>query len=217
MQLNIAMLGPPGAGKGTQASQLAGARNVPRISTGDILREAAQLETEFGRAVQATMDSGGLVGDEVMISIVRERLMREDTREGVVLDGFPRTVAQAEALDAILVDRVPLMVLDIAVPSDELLRRLAFRRVCRQCGEIFGNSSGSECVKCGGVVQQRSDDRESIVRERLKVYARDSEPLTNYYRGRLTFAEIDGSGTPDVVERLVNAAIDRFQGSVERD
>ena len=215
MQLNVAMLGPPGAGKGTQASQLAGPRNVPKISTGDILREAARLETEFGREVQAIMDSGGLVSDEVMIGIVRERLMREDAREGFVLDGFPRTVAQAEALDAILVDRAPLMVLDIAVPSDELVRRLASRRVCGQCGEIFGDGSGSECVKCGGALQQRNDDRESIVRERLKVYARNSEPLTSYYRGRLTFAEIDGSRTPDVVERLVNETIDRFQGSVE--
>ena len=178
MQLNIAMLGPPGAGKGTQASQLGEVRNVPRISTGDILREAAQLETEFGRAVQATMDTGGLVSDEVMIGIVRERLVREDALEGFVLDGFPRTVAQAEALDEILVDRDPLIVLDISVPSDELVRRLAARRVCGECGEIFGDKLGTECGKCGGALVQRSDDRESIVHERWKVYARDSEPLT---------------------------------------
>jgi adenylate kinase len=204
MQLNIAMLGPPGAGKGTQASQLGEVRNVPRISTGDILREAAQLETEFGRAVQATMDAGGLVSDEVMIGIVRERLVREDALEGFVLDGFPRTVAQAEALDTILVDRDPLIVLDISVSSDELVRRLAARRVCGECGEIFGDHLGTECGKCGGALVQRSDDR-------------DSEPLTSYYRGRRTFAEIDGSRTPDVVERLVQEAIDRFQGSPERD
>lgn len=217
MQLNIAMLGPPGAGKGTQASQLGEVRHVPRISTGDILREAAQLETEFGRAVQATMDAGGLVSDEVMIGIVRERLVREDALEGFVLDGFPRTVAQAEALDTILVDRDPLIVLDISVPSDELVRRLAARRVCGECGQIFGDDLGTECGKCGGALVQRSDDREAIVRERLKVYARDSEPLTSYYLGRRTFAEIDGSRTPDVVERSVQEAIDRFQGSPEQD
>ncbi|HJO37434.1 MAG: adenylate kinase [Vicinamibacterales bacterium] len=212
MALNIVLLGSPGAGKGTQAVQLAGARKVPKISTGDILREAVQSATELGRTAKAIMDRGELVSDDVMIGIVRERLARDDARAGFILDGFPRTVAQAEALDAILADRDPLMVLDIAVSPDEVVRRLGARRVCGACGAIFGDGAAAAvCPTCGGTLVQRSDDAESVVRERLKVYARDTEPLTRYYRERRTFAEIDGAQPADEVGRAVSEAVDRLQ------
>ena len=128
------MLGPPGAGKGTQAERFARAHGVPKVSTGDILREAVQANTELGRAAKATMDAGTLIGDDVMIGIVRERLEREDALRGFVLDGFPRTVVQAGALDQLIDGRGPLVVIDIAVPDDVLIRRLATRRICSKCG-----------------------------------------------------------------------------------
>src|SRR5262245_28024526 len=134
MALNLIVLGPPGAGKGTQAERLARARGIPRISTGDILREAVAAGSDLGRRAKAIMDRGELVGDDVMVRIVRERLNSPDAAAGFVLDGFPRTVAQAEALDAIVAGRDPLIVVDVAVPEVELLRRLATRLVCESCG-----------------------------------------------------------------------------------
>ena len=217
MGCNIVMLGPPGAGKGTQAGPLAGSRNLPRISTGDILREAVQSTTELGRIAEVTIARGELVSDEVVIGIVRERLAREDTQAGFVLDGFPRTITQAEALDVMLADRAPLIVLKITVPAEELLRRLSARCVCGQCSAIFGDGvAGSPCAQCGGPLVQRNDDRESVVRERLEVYARDTEPLTNYYRERQTFAEIDGAQPTNIVRRSVEAAVGRLQGAARR-
>jgi adenylate kinase len=134
MALNLLMLGPPGAGKGTQAERFARTRGIPKISTGDILREAVQAGTEIGRRAKAIMDSGELVRDDVLIGIVKERLDRDDARSGFVLDGFPRTVEQAEALDAIMAGRDPLIVVEIEVPEAELMRRLASRLVCEDCG-----------------------------------------------------------------------------------
>src|SRR5262245_17250676 len=134
MALNLIMLGPPGAGKGTQAERFARSRGVPKISTGDILREAVQAGTDLGRRAKAIMDRGELISDDVMIGIVRDRLDRDDARGGFVLDGFPRTVAQAEALDKIMNGRDPLIVLDIVVPLSELVRRLASRLICEDCG-----------------------------------------------------------------------------------
>ena len=128
------MLGPPGAGKGTQAERLSRTRKLPKISTGDILREAVQAGTDVGRAAQKTMEAGNLVGDDIMIGIVQERLDRDDARSGFVLDGFPRTVVQATALDRMVDGRGPLVVLDIVVPEDVLVRRLATRRICSKCG-----------------------------------------------------------------------------------
>jgi adenylate kinase len=138
MALTVIMLGPPGAGKGTQAERLARSRGIPRISTGDILREAVQAGTEIGRRAKAIMDRGELVSDDVLIGIVRERLEYPDALGGFVLDGFPRTVAQAEALDAITEDRGPLIALDIVVPEAELVRRLSARMICEDCGWTAG-------------------------------------------------------------------------------
>jgi adenylate kinase len=210
MALNLIMLGPPGAGKGTQAERFAKDNGIPKISTGDILREAVRTGTPLGLQAKAIMDRGELVGDDVMIGIVRERLERADAIRGFILDGFPRTVAQAAALDAIMAGRDPLIVIDIAVPEDELVRRLASRRICESCGlNAEGEAAASgTCQRCGGTLKQRADDTESVVRERLTVYRRNTEPLIDYYRARPTFRSIDGAQAQDRVALALAAAID---------
>jgi adenylate kinase len=205
--LNVVMLGPPGAGKGTQAERLAQRRGLPKISTGDILREAVQAHTPLGCIAKATMEAGRLVGDDVMIGIVQERLDREDARRGFVLDGFPRTVDQATALDRLIDGRGHLVVLDIVVPEDILVRRLAFRRICGRCGANAAVEWEATCGKCDGALIARADDSEEIVRERLKVYLRQSKPLVDYYSARGTFRSVDGHQPADVVTMAVEAAV----------
>lgn len=217
MATNLIVLGPPGAGKGTQAERVARHRGIPKISTGDILREAVQAGTEVGLRAKAIMDSGRLVSDDVMIDIVRERLGRRDTAEGFVLDGFPRTVAQAVALDEIVAGRDPLIVVDIVVPETELIRRLASRLVCGDCGTNAPNDGldgqPAKCTVCGGVLVQRADDDEAVVRKRLAVYHRDTRPLVEFYRSRPTFRSIDGAQRPDRVAAELSAAIEAATGS----
>jgi adenylate kinase len=210
MALNLLMLGPPGAGKGTQAERFARSRGIPKISTGDILREAVHAGTEIGLRAKAIMDRGELVHDEVMIGIVRERLERPDVVPGFVLDGFPRTVAQASALDVIMTGRDPLIVLDIVVPEEELVRRLGTRLICVDCGHNAppGSVAGGQCMVCGGKLVQRTDDNLAVVVERLKVYHRQSEPLVEYYRVRPTFRSINGAQAPDRVAADLIAAIE---------
>jgi adenylate kinase len=205
--LNVVMLGPPGAGKGTQAERFARSHALPKISTGDILREAVTSGSDLGRVAKATMDRGELVGDDVMIGIVCERLKRGDTLRGFVLDGFPRTVAQATALDGLMSDRGPLVVVDIVVPEDVLLRRLAARRICGSCGVTAPIDWISACGICGGTLVIRTDDGDGIVRERLKVYQRETRPIVEFYSGRPTFRMIDGNQPPDVVTASMDAAI----------
>ena len=205
--LNVIMLGPPGAGKGTQAARLAGLRGVPWISTGDILREAVQTGTRLGCVARATMEAGNLVGDDVMIGIVSERLGRDDARVGFVLDGFPRTVVQASALDRMVDGRGPLIVLDIVVPEDVLVRRLASRRICSSCGTNASPEAVEKCLNCGGQLIVRTDDGDAIVRERLKVYQRQTKPLVDYYSARGTLRAIDGNQRPDIVTKKVNEAV----------
>lgn len=209
MALNLMLLGPPGAGKGTQARRLARGFRVPHIATGDILREAVELGTPLGRAAAVIMDAGRLVGDDIVIGIVRDRLQRPDASTGFVLDGFPRTVAQAEALDAMLERRSPLVVIDIAVDDADIVRRLSKRRVCTACGTIVGatrTSPPAVCPECDGALVQRRDDRESVVRERLAVYRELTAPLIDYYRDRPTFRSVDGSRSPDEVAAAVAEA-----------
>jgi adenylate kinase len=210
MALNLLMLGPPGAGKGTQAGRFARSRGIPKISTGDILREAVHAGTEIGRRAKTVMHRGELVGDDVMIGIVRERLEQPDALDGFVLDGFPRTVAQASALDVIMTGRDPLIVLDIVVPEAELVLRLGTRLICENCGANapFQGDAAAACSHCGGRLVQRADDNQSVVLERLKVYHRQSEPLVEYYRVRPTFRSIDGAQPPDRVAADLVAAIE---------
>ena len=207
MALNLMLMGPPGAGKGTQARRLARGFRVPHVATGDILREAVEMNSPLGRAAAAIMDAGQLVGDEIVIGIVRHRLQRPDAATGFVLDGFPRTVPQAEALDAMLDRRNPLVVIDIAVEDADIIRRLSKRRVCTACGTIVGaaveGTPPSACPDCGGALAQRRDDHESVVQERLSVYRQRTAPLIDYYRKRPTFRSVDGSLTEDEVAAAV--------------
>jgi len=210
--LNLVMLGPPGAGKGTQAKRLAEARGIPHISTGDMLRAAVAQGTELGRRAQAVMASGALVGDDIIIGLVRERLAKPDAAAGFVLDGFPRTVPQAEALDAVLAGKDPLVVVEVAAEDEELVRRLTSRRVCSACGANAdvpapGEPVPERCARCGGTLTQRADDREEVIRERLRVYARETRPLVEYYGGRPTFRRVNGAQAPDGVAREIEAAL----------
>lgn len=205
--LNVVMLGPPGAGKGTQSERFARTHGLPKIATGDILRDAVMTGTPMGQAAKATMDAGELVGDDVMIGIVGDRLHRPDTTTGFVLDGFPRTVTQATALDAIMDGRGPLVVIDIMVPEDVLLRRLAARRICGTCGVNAPIEWTSGCGQCGGALVHRTDDSDGIVAGRLKVYHLQTRPIVEFYSGRPTFRIIDGNQPPDVVTSSMDEAI----------
>ena len=204
------MLGAPGAGKGTQAEQVARAREIPKISTGDILREAVHNGTDIGRRASDIMARGELVNDDVMIGIVRERLDQKDVRNGFILDGFPRTVIQAAALDEIVKGRDPMVVVEIVVPQDELVRRLSRRMVCEQCGETAHGAAAKvpDCLRCGGRLVQRSDDHDAVVLERLKVYNRQTQPLVEYYQTRPTFRSVNGSQASDRVAADLMAAIE---------
>ena len=208
MALNVIMLGPPGAGKGTQAERFAQKHGLPRISTGDMLRDGINQRLPLALQAKDKMDRGELVDDETMVGIVRERLSRPDTKKGFVLDGFPRTRFQGQALDEIMAEREDgqLVVVDIVVPEEELVRRLAARRICSKCG-TNADSGDSVCQQCGGTLVPRSDDDERVVRERLKVYTRQSKPLVEFYRDRPTFRVVDGAQQPDRVFQQIEAAI----------
>ena len=213
MALNVMMMGPPGAGKGTQAERFARERRLLKISTGDILREAVQSQTPLGQQAKAIIDAGKLVDDATMIGIVRERLLQPDAMGGFVLDGFPRTVTQAEALDAIMAERDggPLVVVEVVVPQAELVKRLSTRRICGSCGfnaEPFDGGAGNRCKRCGGEFVQRTDDSEEVVLKRLRIYDRDTRPLVNYYKDRPTFRVVNGAQSPERVAADLDAAID---------
>jgi adenylate kinase len=213
MPLRVVMLGPPASGKGTQAARLARARRIPQISTGDILRGVAASATELGSRVKALIDRGELVGDGEMTAIVEERLARPDAADGYILDGFPRTVPQARALDGMPSGK-GLVIIELAAGDAELLRRMEGRRVCSRCAAIAepGLTRGDACVRCGGAMVTREDDRDAGVRQRrIEVYARESRPLLDYYRGRPTFRSIDAAQTPDRVEQEIAVSIDAMR------
>ncbi len=212
MGLNVIMMGPPGAGKGTQAERFAREHGVPKISTGDILRDGMKTKLPAALEAKAKMDRGELVDDATMIEIVRNRLLQPDTTPGFVLDGFPRTVTQARALDQLIDERGngPLVVVDVMVPEKELIRRLAGRRICSKCGNNAEPSDGAArpvCGKCGGALVQRSDDSDEVVSERLKVYVRQTQPLVDYYRERPTFRVVNGAQAPDRVAHELDTVI----------
>jgi adenylate kinase len=207
----LALLGRQGSGKGTQCTRLSRHYVVPHISTGEILRGAVKEGTDLGRQAKAIMDAGKLVPDDVMIGIVDERLQRDDTRaRGYVLDGFPRTVRQAEALGELTVDASLDLVVNLDVPEEVVLRRLAGRRVCVDCGTNYSQDTPPRddwtCDVCGGKVVQRDDDTEEAIRERLAAYDRETAPLIDWYERKGLLVIVDGLGTPDeVTDRLVRA------------
>jgi len=212
MGLNVIMMGPPGAGKGTQATRFARERGLVRIPTGDILRDAIKAQSPLGHKVAVKMDRGELVDDDTMIEMVGERLAQPDTAAGFLLDGFPRTVPQAQALDALMDARAngPLIVVDVRVPLQELVRRLDSRRICGSCGsnaDPFAAAT-SRCGKCGGMFVQRIDDNRDVVIERLKVYERQTYPLVEFYQGRPTFRVVNGAQAPEKVAFELDTVID---------
>ena len=200
------MLGPPGAGKGTQAERFAKSRHVARISTGDVLRSARIGSADVERKARALMAKGQLVEDDLVIGIVRDRLVQADAAGGFVLDGFPRTLAQADALDEMLDGREPLVIIDIEVPEETLFERLQSRRVCAKCGTPAASGLAS-CASCGGSLVGRNDDDLRVVRERLRVYARESQPLVEFYRRRQTFRTVDGDQSLEAVAADISAAV----------
>ena len=212
VSVRLVMLGPPGAGKGTQAERFARARQVPRISTGDVLRQARIGSPELERRARATMDAGRLVEDDLVIGIVRDRLVEPDAKHGFVLDGFPRTLTQAEALDLLLDDRQPLIVVDIEVPEETLVERLRTRRICGKCGTP-AVSGLAACASCGGPLVQRSDDELRVVQQRLRVYARESQPIVEFYRRRPSFRSVDGDQPLESVAADISAAVASVVGA----
>jgi adenylate kinase len=208
MELNLVMLGPPGAGKGTQARQLRRRWNIPHISTGAMLREAVQAGTPLGREVAAIMETGGLIDDEVITRVVTERLAQPDTKKGFLLDGFPRTIPQARALDEIVAGRAPLIIIEIVLSQAEVIRRLASRMVCAECG-TNATGEGEACHDCGGPLVPRADDREQVVVNRLEVYRNQTEPLVKYYGERPTYCRIDGARLPDDVTADIITSVER--------
>jgi len=207
MELNLVMLGPPGAGKGTQARQLRRKWNIPHISTGAMLREAVQAGTPLGREVAVIMESGGLINDDIITRVVTERLSQPDTRSGFLLDGYPRTIPQAESLDRMVGDRAPLIIIDIVLSEGEVVRRLASRMVCAECG-TNAVGEGAACHDCGGPLVPRADDRKQVVLNRLKVYRDQTEPLVKYYGSRQTYCRIDGARLPDDVTADIIQAVE---------
>ncbi len=211
--MKLVLLGPPGAGKGTQAKRLIEKLNIPQISTGDLLRAAVRDETELGQRAKAKMDAGQLVPDEIVIGMVKERLKKDDCRPGFILDGFPRAVAQAEALQGLLADGGGLdHVVSIEVPEEELVRRLTGRRSCPKCGAMFHlvfspPSKEGVCDKCGGELITRADDNEDTIRNRIAVYREQTEPLKEFYGRQDLLRPVDGSGTPKEIEQKIAEAI----------
>ena len=204
--MHLLLMGPPGAGKGTQAAELVKEFAIPHISTGDMFRAAMKEGTEMGKQAKSYIDAGNLVPDEVTIGIVRERLAKDDCQKGFILDGFPRTVAQADALQGILKDLGLSLkkVLNINVPSEDLIERAVGRRICKQCGATYHlkfNPTKTEgvCDECGGELYQRADDNAETMGNRLKKYEESTKPLIDYYTKAGVYAEVDGRQAIDKV------------------
>jgi adenylate kinase len=212
--MRLLLLGPPGAGKGTQAKLLVERLGIPQISTGDMLRAAAKAGTPLGQEAKQYMDRGALVPDEVINQLVRERVQQPDCARGYILDGYPRTVAQAKSLREMLlalglaVDHV----LSLEVPVGELVERLAGRRTCRSCGAMYHvhfspSKADGRCDACGGATYQRDDDREETVRRRLTVYAEQTAPLVSFYEARGLLRRVPGTGEIAEIFQRITAAL----------
>jgi adenylate kinase len=214
--VRVVLLGPPGAGKGTQAKLLRERFEACQISTGDILRKAVADKTPLGREAERYLNRGELVPDDVIVRLVGERLKQTDCAKGFVLDGFPRTLPQAQSLEGILKEMaLPLDgVLSIQVPHDVIVQRLAGRRNCQNCGALYHVNfdpprNGETCDRCGGRLQQRDDDREETITTRLRVYESQTAPLSNYYRERGNLREINGVGKVEEIQRRIVEAVGR--------
>ena len=209
--MNLILLGAPGAGKGTQAEKISEFKQIPTISTGNIIREALKSGTEMGLKAKSYMDSGSLVPDEVVIGIIKDRLAKPDCEAGFILDGFPRTIPQAEALDrmGVVIDRV----IDIEVADDVIAQRVSGRRVCSDCGSSYHIEHkpaqvDGVCDRCGGTLVQRKDDKPETVRDRLRVYHEQTEPLKAYYEERGKLYVVEGQDQIDQTTELVLAAVE---------
>lgn len=210
----ILLMGPPGAGKGTQAERLIETYGIPQISTGDMFRAAVKEQTPLGLEAKKYMDNGQLVPDAVTVGIVKERLAKDDCKKGFILDGFPRTTSQAVSLDAILQDlEIKLNgVVNIAVPDEELVRRTTGRQICRSCGATYHitfkpSKKAGVCDKCGGALYQRDDDKMETVKKRLSVYAAQTKPLIDYYKNSNLYIEINGAREMDAVFNDIVASL----------
>ena len=212
--MKLVLLGPPGAGKGTQAAMLVERFGIPQISTGDILRAAVREQTPMGIKAKEYMDAGGLVPDEVVIGIVRDRLQQPDCEQGFILDGFPRTVPQADALKQTLnqLNKPLNAAISLEVNTDALVERLTGRRTCSQCGKGFHlkydpPGSDGRCAVCGGELVQRADDQEETIRKRMAVYHQQTAPLEDYYRREGLLTSIDGMAEIAAVQQEIVAAL----------
>ncbi|MFH2011804.1 MAG: adenylate kinase [Pseudomonadota bacterium] len=213
--MNLILVGPPGSGKGTQAKMLVEKYNIPQISTGDILREAVKEGSPLGKEAKSCMDKGALVPNEVVIGIIEERIKKPDCKGGFILDGFPRTVAQAEALGAIL-DKMELKIehlINIEIDDAELLKRLTGRRTCRKCGQgyhiVFDPPKEKGfCDKCKGELYQRDDDKEDTIKSRLKVYHNQTAPVVEFYQKKNTAKAINGIGKIDEIFKRITDIIE---------
>ena len=213
--MNLILLGPPGAGKGTQAQRMVDRYHIPQISTGDILRAAVKESTPLGMKAKGFMDQGQLVPDEIVIGIIEERLKAKDCNAGFILDGFPRTIPQAEALQPILtrIGKKIDYVINIEVDPEELVRRLTGRRTCKNCGAMFHilfqpPKKEEICDRCGGTLYQRADDKEETIRTRLKEYEKQTAPLIQYYQGKKTIRSVQGLGGPDQIFDQITRLLD---------
>ena len=210
--MKIVFLGPPGAGKGTQAAYIAEAAKIPTISTGAMLREAIAQKTELGLAAEGFIQKGALVPDEVVIGIVRDRLTMSDCANGYILDGFPRTVEQAKALDAMLPNAIDIA-LSLEVPDENIIERLTGRRECPTCKATFHivnnpSKTGDTCDKCGAALVQRADDSEETIKNRMKVYHEQTEPIKDYYKAAGKLTCVDGVGAVNEITAALFKALD---------
>lgn len=212
--MRVVFVGPPGVGKGTQAQRLAERRGMVKISTGDVLREAVRQATPLGVRAKAFMDAGSLVPDDLVIGMLSERLVGDDTGRGYLLDGFPRTIAQAEALGKMLERRGEVLDLVVAFEADPevIVDRLSGRRSCPRCGRVYHvrfdpSPAGARCGACGAELVQREDDREATIRRRLKVYEEETAPLLAYYHDRGLLVRVDGTAPIDAVAARVDEAL----------
>lgn len=212
--MKMILLGPPGSGKGTQAKMLSERLGIPQISTGDMLRAAVKEGTPMGVKAKAKMDAGALVPDEVVVGIVRERLVKDDCDKGFILDGFPRTLPQADALKQTLADLEKDLdaVISLKVDNDAVVGRVAGRRTCRDCGKMYhvefdAPAVADKCDKCGGQLFQRDDDKEETIRKRLDVYAQQTSPLIAYYRADGLLRDIDGMKDISGVQQQILSAL----------